>query len=76
MERLIEQPLDESARSDDPQGVLTTFGEGVVFVEAVTNAHDLQLPPLLAKSRKAVSLGHLETSQRACLSGWVKALVS
>ena len=35
MKRLIDFPDDASIRSEDPQGALTKFGEGIVFVEAL-----------------------------------------
>jgi mediator of RNA polymerase II transcription subunit 5 len=72
---LLDAPVDETARADDPQGVLTKFGESVVFVEALVDVFELQLPALLARSRRAVSLGHINEVQRTCLNGWVKALV-
>lgn len=74
--QLLHAPTDESTQADDPQGVLTRFGEGVVFVEAVVDTFDLELPWLLARSRRAVSLGHMDGGQKMCLNGWVKALVS
>lgn len=76
VDRLLEAPIDESARNDDPQGVLTRFGEGVVLVEAVVQAFELEMPEMLKQARRATAVVHLEEGHRGSLSGWIKALVS
>ena len=35
VKHLLDTADDSSTRSEDPQGALTRFGEGVVFVEAL-----------------------------------------
>lgn len=75
VDRLLDSPIDEGARQDDPQGVLTRWGEGVVLVEATVHAFGLELPLILKSSRRSRGMSHLSREHRACLSGWVMALV-
>ncbi|WVR09129.1 hypothetical protein IAU60_006191 [Kwoniella sp. DSM 27419] len=74
VKHLIEAPVDESARNDDPQGSLTRFGEGVMLVEAMVAHFKLPMPRLLKEARRAVAFPHLEPSEKDCMNGWVKAI--
>lgn len=54
-DRLLEaySELDEFARSDDPQGYLTRFGEGVILLESFAREFNLDLPvplPIVVKT--------------------------
>ncbi|OXG18206.1 hypothetical protein C361_04327 [Cryptococcus neoformans Tu259-1] len=75
-DRLLEaySELDEFARSDDPQGYLTRFGEGVILLESFAREFNLDLPELLANGRRAIGYGLLNAEQKDCLNGWVKAI--
>lgn len=77
-DRLLEaySELDEFARSDDPQGYLTRFGEGVILLESFAREFNLDLPELLVNGRRATGYGLLNAEQKDCLNGWVKAIVS
>ncbi|OCF40251.1 hypothetical protein I317_05945 [Kwoniella heveanensis CBS 569] len=74
VKHLLDAPLDESTRMDDPQGSLTRFGEGVVLVEAVVAHFELPLPPLLVDARSAWSYSHLSNEDKETMNGWVKAI--
>ncbi|KGB76012.2 hypothetical protein CNBG_1850 [Cryptococcus deuterogattii R265] len=75
-DRLLEaySELDEFARSDDPQGYLTRFGEGVILLESFAREFNLDLPELLVNGRRATGYGLLNAEQKDCLNGWVKAI--
>ncbi|WVQ75456.1 hypothetical protein IAR50_005081 [Cryptococcus sp. DSM 104548] len=66
--------LDEYTRSEDPQGCLTRFGEGVVLIESFAREFQLDLPPLLQRARKAYGYGSLTSAHKDCVNGWVKAI--
>ncbi|ODN95713.1 hypothetical protein L198_04331 [Cryptococcus wingfieldii CBS 7118] len=66
--------LDEYTRSEDPQGCLTRFGEGVVLIESFAREFDLDLPPLLHRARRAFGYGSLTPTHQDCVNGWVKAI--
>ncbi|WWD21111.1 hypothetical protein CI109_105592 [Kwoniella shandongensis] len=74
VKQLLDGPLDEAARAEDPQGYLIRYGEGVMFVEAAVAHFELELPDLLHDARRAISLVDLESSHKECLNGWVKAI--
>ncbi|WVF65645.1 hypothetical protein IAT40_000376 [Kwoniella sp. CBS 6097] len=74
VKHLVDAPLDESMRLDDPQGSLTRFGEGVVLVEAVVAHFELPLPPLLVDARSAWGYSHLSPEDKETMNGWVKAI--
>lgn len=87
----VDQSEDASIRADDPQGSMTRFGEGVVFIEAVaaqysvslsfqlssreTDAGKLPVSILLQESRRALAWIELSTDEKGMMNGWVKALV-
>lgn len=50
VQQLIEHSEEASVRSDDPQGSMTRFGEGVVLVETFSALHDVSI--LLAGSER------------------------
>ncbi|WVQ93306.1 hypothetical protein IAU59_000374 [Kwoniella sp. CBS 9459] len=74
VKHLLDAPLDESTRVDDPQGSLTRFGEGVALVEAAVAHFELPLPPLLVDARSAWSYSHLSPEDKETMNGWVKAI--
>ena len=86
---LLEHPDDPETRKEDPQGSSQRFGEGVVLAEAFvfhfkviycnkpiepSLTSQLPLPSLLQDARRAYDFTDLDSSRKACVDGWVKAL--
>nr|ODN90653.1 hypothetical protein L203_01764 [Cryptococcus depauperatus CBS 7841] len=73
---LLSEPaeIDNLARSEDPQGYLTKFGEGIVLIESFVREFELRLPNLLVKARRAVGYDLLSTEETERLNRWVKAI--
>lgn len=91
-EHLIDKPEDPSIRSEDPQGSMTRFGEGIVFIETLAAQYQvswagwcwvtvlifvqLPVPALLQDARIALSWYELTAEEKGMANGWLKALVS
>lgn len=86
----MDKSEEAGVRSEDPQGSMTRFGEGVVLVETFAAQYkvshliaqenslmpQLPLPALLQEARTSLLWSELSIEEKGMMNGWVRALVS